>query len=423
MGEAASLALIDANQFYVACERVFDPKLTGVPVVVLSNNDGCIIARSEEVQALGIGMSEPIFKVRPLIARHHIRTFSSNYALYGDMSRRVNDVLNRFSPEAEVYSIDETFLGLAGLGIGDPWIWGQDLRATVKRWTGIPTCVGLGPSKTLAKLANKIAKKNPVFSGVCDLSDLVVRTAVLRACPVGQVWGIGPALARKLAGIGVTTAGELCDLDARLARQLGTVVLERIVRELQGVSCLALELIPPTRKGLAVTRSFGRPVPDLDGVLEAVAMYATRAGEKLRAHGLVAGQLAAFLHTSPHKEGPQHYGGCTARLLPMSADTRDLVAAAQRCLRAAWREGFAYVKAGVILDDLRRREDVPPCLFAEPRAGSEALMAAMDRINARHGRHTIFPAAMGVARPWRQRTAHRSPRYTTCLKELPQVRA
>lgn len=423
MGEPHPLALCDSNNFYVSCERVFDRKLEGIPVLVLSNNDGCAIARSEEVKALGVKMGEPAFKLRSLIEKHGIRVFSSNYVLYGDMSRRVNDVLNQFSPNVEIYSIDESFLDLSGFGPKDLWVYAQDMRSAVKRWTGIPTCVGIGPTKTLAKLANATAKKNPVFGGVCDLTEPAVRRAVMRCFPVRDVWGIGGATAQKLAALGVNSAGELRDLDAKLARQLGTVVLERIVRELQGVPCLELELSPPARKGLAVTRSFGQPVTTLDGVLEAVAMYATRAGEKLRTHGLVAGQLSAFLHTNPHKPGPRYHGARSTRLAPMSDDTRDLVAAARRCIEAAWRDGFAYVKAGVILDDLRPREAAPRGLFERPRPQSEALMAAVDRLNARYGRHTVFPAAMGIERPWKLRAAHHSPHYTTRLGEVPRVRA
>jgi DNA polymerase V len=343
-------------------------------------------------------MGEPAFRLRPLIERHGVRVFSSNYALYGDMSRRVNEVLAGLGPGAEVYSIDETFLDLSGFGHRDLWAYGQDLRATVRRWTGIPTCVGLGPTKTLAKLANAVAKKNPAFGGVCDLSDPAVRAAVLRAFPVADVWGIVAATTRRLAALGVTTAGALRDLDPGLARKAGTVVLERVVRELRGVACLEPELVPPARKSTAVTRSFGRPLTALPELLEAVAAYATRAGEKLRRHGLVAGQLTAFLHTDPHKPERRYHGARGTRLVPMSDDTRDLVAAARRCVEAAWRDGFAYVKAGVILDDLRARGDAPPCLFAVERPGSAALMRAVDGLNARHGRHAVFPAARGSGR-------------------------
>lgn len=423
MTAPAPIALIDCNNFYVSCERVFDRRLEGVPVLVLSNNDGCAIARSQEVKALGIRMGEPAFKLRPLIRQHGIRVFSSNYVLYGDMSRRVNEVVHQFSPEIEIYSIDETFVDLSGFGQKDLWAYGQEMRATVKRWTGIPTCVGIGPTKTLAKLANAVAKKNPTFGAVCDLSDTAVRSAVLRAFPVGDVWGVGSATTRKLAAVGVTTAAGLRDLEPAQARQIGTVVLERLVQELRGTRCLELELVAPARKGMAVTRSFGQPVTTLTGVLEAVAAYATRAAEKLRAHGLVAGQLSAFLHTNPHKACPQYHGARASRLVPMTDDTRDLIAASRRCIESAWRDGFAYVKAGVILDDLRPSKEAPPCLFEAPRPHSAALMSAVDRLNARYGRHTVFPGAMGIDRPWKLRAEHHSPHYTTRIGELPVVMA
>lgn len=426
MAAAASYALIDCNNFYVSCERVFDRKLEGVPVLVLSNNDGCAIARSQEVKALGVKMGAPAFTLRDLIARHSIRVFSSNYTLYGDMSRRVNAVVADFAPDVEVYSIDETFLGLAGFARRDLRAMCQDLRATVARCTGIPTCVGIGSTKTLAKLANAAAKKNPAFGGACDLSAEAARDAVLRAFPIADVWGIGPATADKLAALGVATAAGLRDLSTRQARALGTVTLERTVLELGGLSCLALEDAAPQRKGMAVTRSFGRPVTSLDELREAVAAYATRAGEKLRAHGLAAGQLAAFFHTSRFRDdGPRHHGQRSTRLVPMTADTRQLIGAALRCVEAAWRggRGCRYVKAGVLLDNLCRSEDAPPALFAAPAPRSNALMAAMDRANAKFGRNTVFPAAMGIERGWKLRAAHHSPRYTTRLDELPRVRA
>lgn len=264
---------------------------------------------------------------------------------------------------------------------------------------------------------------SPFSANRTDLSDASVRSAVPWAFSVGDVWGVGPAHAAKLAGAGVATAGGLRDLDARHARQLGGVVLERVATELRGVPCLALELLPARRKGTAVTRSFGRPVTTLGEALEAVAAYATRAGEKLRSHGLVAGQLAAFVHTSPHRPGPHRHGARSTRLVPMSADTRELVAAASRCLRAAWRDGYSYVKAGVILDDLRPPAEAPAALFAAPRPGSDALMRAVDGRNARYGRNTVFPAAMGIERGWKLKGEHHSPRYTTRLADLPVVRA
>lgn len=423
MPSSPPIALVDCNNFYVSCERVFDPRLEGVPVLVLSNNDGCAVARSNEVKALGIRMGEPAFTLRPLIEKHRIRVFSSNYVLYGDMSRRVYDVLHGFSPEIEGYSIDESFLGLGGFGGRDLVAHAQDMRARVRQWTGIPTCVGIGPTKTLAKLANHAAKKRPGFEGVCDFTDEGTRNQVMCEVAVEEVWGIGRQTTLKLAKLGITTVAQLRDLDPKQARQMGTVVLERTIMELRGVPCLALEDVVPQRKGIACTRSFGRVVTELDELLEAISSHATRAGDKLRGHGLVAGKLAAFFHTSPHRDDPQYHGSRTTRLHPMTADTPALIAAASRCVRAAWRAGYRLVKCGVILDDLCAVENAPRCLFQVPSPKAATCMAAMDGLNARFGRGTVFMAAVGTARGWKLRAEHHSPCYTTRLAEVPTVRA
>ena len=417
------IALIDCNNFYVSCERVFDPKLEGVPVLVLSNNDGCCIARSNEVKALGVKMGEPAFKLRPLIAKHGIRVFSSNYVLYGDMSRRVYEVLHGFSPDIECYSIDESFLSLAGFEHRDLNGYGHEMRAKVKQWTGIPTCVGIAPTKTLAKLANHAAKKRPGFDGVCDLMDEAIRNRIMQEIDVGEVWGVGRATTAKLAAIGVTTVANLRDLDPKQARQFGTVVLERTVMELRGIPCLALEDVAPQRKGIACTRSFGRVVTELDELLAAAASHSTRAGEKLRSHGLVAGKLTAFFHTSPHQDGPRYHGARTTQLYPMTANTPELIAATSRCIRAAFRPGFRLVKCGIILDDLMAAEDAPRGLFDAPSPKATAAMTTMDGLNARFGRGTVFMAAVGVTHGWKQRAEHHSPCYTTRIAEVPVVRA
>ncbi len=293
-----SFALIDGNSFYCSCERVFDPAIARRPVIVLSNNDGCAVARTAEAKALGIGMGEPYFNIKDLSRDNQVAVYSSNYTLYGDMSARLNAIYRQWCPDVEIYSIDESFLDMTDIRPADRSAFGRDLRSTVRQWTGIPTCVGIGPTKTLAKLANHIAKKNEALEGVCDLTNTNDRKAWLDRIEVGEVWGVGAASQRKLSEIGIATAGDLARLDARLARNLLSVVGERTVLELQGVSCLPLEDVPPQRKGCAVTRSFGTPVTDLAGMLEAVAAYAARAGEKLRRHGLQATHMAVFMHTS-----------------------------------------------------------------------------------------------------------------------------
>ena len=253
------IALIDCNNFYVSCERLFDTSLHGIPVIVLSNNDGCAVARSEEAKALGIRMGAPVFKIRDLMQRHGVRALSSNYTLYGDLSRRVVDVLHAYSPRLDVYSIDETFVDLSGFG-DRMEAHAARMREAVRTETGIPTCVGIGPTKTLAKLANFAAKKNPIFAGACNLMHPLVRDYVMRRVPIGEIWGVGPATEARLRAQGVTTAPELRDLPLPLERKIGTVVLERLAAELRGIACLDFEDVAPQRKGMAVTRSAGTPM-------------------------------------------------------------------------------------------------------------------------------------------------------------------
>lgn len=416
------LALVDCNNFYVSCERVFDPKLIGVPVGVLSNNDGCFVARSNELKALGVAMGQPLFQVRDLVRRHNVRVLSSNYALYGDMSARVTDCLRGFSPALEVYSIDESFLDLTGFDGRDLPAYAREMRTRVQRWTGIPTCVGLAPTKTLAKLANHSAKKALVDgSGICDLGPPALRDRVLPLVPVGVVWGIGRRSVEKLSRLGVRTAADLRDLDPRLARQTLSVVGERIVHELRGTACLSLELAPRPRQTTAFTRSFGQPVTEWEPMRQAVAAYATRAGEKLRQEVLAAEALQVFLLTSPFRPGPGYANSATVELCLPTDDTFALIQAATSGVRRIWREGYEYVKAGVILSGLVPVEKVQPDLLsASDRQRGARLMSALDAINSRMGKDTLVPAGT-IGRSWRMRQERQSPAYTTCLNDIPTV--
>jgi Nucleotidyltransferase/DNA polymerase involved in DNA repair len=416
--------LANCNNFYVSCERVFNPKLEGVPVGVLSNNDGCFVARSAELKALGVKMGQPLFEVRDLVRSHNVRVLSSNYALYGDLSARVTDCLRGFTPRLEVYSIDESFLDLSGFDGRDLRAYAANIRDTVRRWTGIPTCVGMGPTKSLAKISNHASKKALLDdSGVCDLSAADEREHVLRIVPVEDVWGIGRRSAEKLGMLGIKTAADLRDMEPRRARQVLTVVGERIVYELRGLSCLPLDLAPAPRRTTAVTRSFGQPVTAWEAMREAVAAYATRATEKLRTEGLAAEALQVFLHTSPFRPGPSYSNACTVELRPATDDTFAMIAVATAAARHIWRDGFAYSKAGVILSGLVPIAKVQPDLLnATDRARGARLMAAMDAINRTMGRDTLVPAAT-VGRAWRMRQDNRSPSYTTELADVPVVRA
>ena len=419
------VAISDSANFYVTAERIFDPTLKNVPVIVLSNNDGCAIARSDEAKALGIKMGTPLHHIRETVDAHGIRVFSSNYTLYGDISRRVVEVYEDFTPNVEIYSIDECFLDF--VGFKDRTAHAMALRAAVLRRVGVPVRIGIAPTKTLAKCANDIAKKNPIFAGVLDMMDESLARWLLPRVPVGDIWGVGRKTTDKLKALGVHTAADLRDLPIRQARAVGTVVLERIVLELQGEACLAFEDVVPQRKGMAVTRSAGTPMTDFDTLFQAITAHASRGAEKLRQHGLVAGTLTVFFHTNKHRpDRPQYTASRTTRMTPMSSDTFDLVEAARRCAEAGWPKSdarnFGFTKAGIMLNDLVRFEDRPQTLFDQARPKSPALMKALDDVNDRFGKKTMVLASEGMKQAWRLRADHRSPRYTTRMEDLPVVR-
>lgn len=419
------IAISDSANFYVSAERIFDPTLKNVPVIVLSNNDGCAVARSDEAKALGIKMGEPLHLLQDKIKAHGVRVFSSNYTLYGDISRRVVEVYEDFTPNIEIYSIDECFLDFGGFE--DRTGHARAMRREVLRRIGVPVRVGIAPTKTLAKCANDIAKKNPIFEGVLDMMDDRLTDWLLPMVPIGDIWGIGRKTNAKLQKLGIYTAADLQAMPTKQARAVGTVVLERTVLELQGEACLAFDDVEPQRKGMAVTRSSGQPMMDFDTVFQAVTSHITRAAEKLRQHGLVAGTLTVFFHTNRHrKDKPQYAGSRSTRLVPMTSDTFELVQAARRCAEAAWPKGknttYGFTKAGIMLDDLLPIEDRPRTLFEVHRPKASAVMLALDQINDRFGKKTMVLASEGMKRPWQLRSDHRSPRYTTRLSDLPVVR-
>ncbi|KQT80153.1 Y-family DNA polymerase [Methylobacterium sp. Leaf466] len=420
-------ALSDGNSFYCSCERVFDSRLARVPVIVLSNNDGCAIARTAEAKALGIKMGDPFFKIRQTCHAQGIRVYSSNYALYGDMSARVNEVYQRFSPRIEIYSIDESFLDLTDVRSQDRVVLARDMQSTVQKWTGIPTCVGLGSTKTLAKLANHIAKKVPELDGVCDLTDPVAYDHWLCRIAPGEIWGVGPSTVRKLEALGCDSVADVRDLDPRAARKGMTVVGERLVYELRGVACLDLETVAATRKGCAVTRSFSDRVEDQATMEQAVAAHASRLGEKLRREALGTDHLTVFFHTSEHDRGnPQRSVSAVVTLPEATNDTLALIKAATTGVRRVWRPGYRYSKAGIITTDLVPLAASQRALIgALDRERSGPMMEAMDACNRRWGRGAVVPASAGwmKARSWSTKFEMRSPRYTTRVAEVPTVRA
>ena len=391
-------------------------------MVVLSNNDGCAIARTAEAKALGIKMGDVWHLVRGKRELAAVEWLSSNYALYGDMSRRMYQVLAERVPRVEPYSIDEMFLDLDGMG--DVTDMCRSLREDVLRIVKIPTCIGWGPSKTIAKLANALAKDNPGMDGVCDLTCADTRSMHYAQLAPGEVWGIGAKTAEKLERAGVNTIAAFVAMDPQATRDMLTVVGARIQQELRGVSCLPLSEWSATRKGVASTRSFGRPITEWREMREAVAAYASRAAEKLRAEGLQACRLAVFLQTNPHAPGePWHSGQRAARIEPTN-DSRDLIREAVRMLKPLWRDGFRYAKAGVMLDDLVPHARQPAMMFpTRDPVRSRKVMAAVDSVNARYGRGTLRPLATGIARSWGTRSSRLSPRYTTHAGEMLEATA
>jgi DNA polymerase V len=420
-----TFGIIDCNNFYVSCERVFRPDLEGKPVIVLSNNDGCAVARSAEAKALGIKMGDPAFKLRDLIKRENVRVFSSNYALYGDVSRRVSDTLGSMVPTIENYSIDESFLNLGEFAEREVEPLARALRQRVHRWVGIPTCVGIAPTKTLAKVANFIAKKRPQYRGVCDMRSSQVRAELLPTVPVDEVWGIGSASAAKLIKIGVRTAADLAALDSDNARALMTVTGGRTVYELRGISCLPLELMEPTRKGIAVTRSFGAAVTSWEPMREAIASYATRAAEKMRRYRVAAENIFVFMHTNTFNNDPLYSNGASARFVETTNDTGEVIALAVRLGERLWRDGFRYSKCGVMITELLPETVRQPALWGElDREKRERAWKAMDKLNATLGRDTIRILSAGPKEAaWKLRAECRSPRWTTRWEELPRVRS
>jgi DNA polymerase V len=417
-----AIAIVDANEFYVSCERVFDPGLRGRPVVVLSNNDGCVISRSREAKALGIGMGVPLFKVRNIVEDNGVAVFSSNYALYGDLSLRLADAFHEFTPDVEVYSIDEAFLCLEerpGQSFKD---YGLDIKAKVYKWTGVPCSLGISQTKTLAKVAQRFTKKYAEAQGVLDLTDPSEQTRVLEETPVGDVWGVGPAYAKVLKGAGVDTARKLRDADRRWVRQRMTVVGARVVEELRGISCLPIERCPQGRKSVTCSRSFGVMVESLEELREAVAVYMTKAAERLRRSRLAAGVVTVFINTSRFDPSTQYSNSATFELAYSTDSTDELLAWALRGLERIYRAGYRYKKAGVMLNKLAPAEQLSMRLFGDERfEKSRRVIRAVDEINARHGQGAI---RFGAARPggrWETKFLRRSRRYTTCLAEVLRV--
>lgn len=411
-------ALVDCNNFYVSCERVFQPKLVGVPTVVLSNNDGCIIARSNEAKALGIDMGAPYFKVRDLLAKEGVEVRSSNYTLYGDMSKRVMQTLEQFAPGVHIYSIDEAFLDVH---IPDAFAFAKELRQTVSQWTGIPVSIGIASTKTLAKVANSLAKKE---GGVFEIND---PEPILREFPVGKIWGIGRQLSARLEGKGICTAWDLSQADDHWVRRELSVVGLRTVMELRGVSCLPLEEAPLPKKSVVTSKSFGRPVSQYSELKEALASYTARAAEKIRKQRSLASYISIFVVPKPIFGGRSNTSySLDLRLPEPTSYTPVLVHYGALALERLWRENTAYNKIGVMLADLVPEVYYQKDFFVRSPQSFERqsqVMRLMDQLNQNAGKKALRIASEGFKQEWQMRQEKRTPRYTTRWSELLQVKS
>ena len=425
----ALIALVDCNNFYVSCERVFRPDLLNKPVAVLSNNDGCIVSRSQEVKDLGIKMAVPVHQVQALINRYHIQLFSSNYTLYADMSQRVMQCLEMYSPLIEVYSIDESFLDLSGICQSDSVCYGQQIKRSIFQQTGIPVCVGMGPTKTLAKLANYAAKKWKKTGGVVDLSDTARRNKLMRLVPVKEVWGIGRQTTKRLQLMGINTVYDLAKQPVELIQAQFNIVVARTVMELEGIPCLSLEDVPADKQQIVCSRSFKWRLTRLDELAQALASFCSRAAEKLRNQGSVTGSIMVFIRTNPfNSEEPQYHRSIYTLLNQASNDTRQIISTAKRLLKEIYKSGYRFQQCGVQLGHIQaestlKQIDLFDCFKNDAcnNNRSSTLMTTIDEINQRYPK-AITLSATAINTGWQTSVEHLSQRYTSNWNELATVK-
>ncbi len=415
----AAIALIDANNFYVSCERLFRPDLRDKPVVVLSNNDGCIVSRSEEAKALGIGMAEPAFKVKDLLENNRVAVFSSNYALYGDLSQRMFGILQDFSPDLEYYSIDEAFANLQAESSAELEQLGRTIRSRIAQYIGIPVSIGIASTKTLAKVAAHHAKRSIKARGVLNLADSPYLDLALAKTPIAEVWGLGRKLSAKLLGYSYETALKLSKGKDDELRRLLNIVGMRTVYELRGTSCFPIEHDHRPRKTVIVSRSFGSPIYAIEDLASALSYHTIRAGEKLRRSKQVAGALTVYIRTNRFRNEERYTGEITLPLSPKTDTTPELLAKALAGLSQIYAPGRRYHKAGVMLTDLSAAEALPLRLWeSEAHERERRLMHTIDEVNAKFGRDTVQFGVPEKEARWQMRTERCSPHYTSRWEEL-----
>ena len=417
------IALCDVNNFYVSCERVFDPSLWHRPVIVLSNNDGCAVARSGEVKKLGVKMAAPFYQIKELVQKHNIVTLSSNYALYGDMSQRVDNIIAQYSDQVENYSIDECFIKFKGHEHLDLIQHCQNLRQQIWQWLGLPVCVGIAPSKTLAKVANHYAKKRSSLNSVLKLTNEYQIKRALEHLPVRDIWGVGARSGQHLNDIGITTALQLRDADLKSMRKRFSVVMERTILELRGVSCIEFDADPEKKKQIICTRSFGEKINHIQPLKEAIAYHVTRACVTLREQESVAQSITVSIRTAIYNNNNKQYSNSITLKLPQaSSHTCDFITAATKGLERIFKQGFNYKKAGIILNNISDTGAIQTDLFMPPPDEcNNDLMQVMDNINARFGKGTLRSGQEGFGDQWIMKSEIKSPAYTTKFSEVIRV--
>jgi DNA polymerase V len=414
-------SLVDCNNFFVSCERVFNPKLEGRPVIILSSNDGCAIARSNEAKECGVKMAQPLYQFADIVKKHDIQVLSGNFHLYTDMSNRVMQVLANMAPETQPYSIDECFLDITGM-TEDPDEYGQIVQAKVKQWTGIPVGIGIAETKTLAKVANRIAKVSKKTGGVLNLVGSQWQEKALERTEVGDVWGIGKQFTKKLNRNGIKTALDLThQADGWVRQQMGVGGL-KTVRELRGEDCIGFDSIPQPKKTTLVSRSFGKTITELDELINAVTVFATTAAADIRKANLVSSAVSVFMETNRFSNDPQYAPSQAIELSPVTNNTKHIVRAAIQGVKEAYREGFKFKKAGVMLLDLIDADKAPLSLFDHHDPKDDKLIEAFDEIIRQQGPGAINFGTAGQQSTWHSASAFRSPRFTTEWSDIPTVK-
>jgi len=416
-------ALVDCNNFYASCERVFNPNLQGKPLAILSNNDGCVIARSDEVKSLGLPMGAPAFKYKAFFRHHKVHVYSSNYPLYGDMSRRVMRILERFTPDVEVYSIDEAFLKFQGFENYDLKSYGDDIRKTVLKWTGIPTCVGIAPTKALSKIANKIARKFPKETGGVYIIDTdLKRLKALKWTPIEKVWGIGYSLQKHLIKNNCKTAYDFVKLSDLWVRQSFSITQWKLKKDLEGISKIEMEQIK-NKRAIATTRSFETILEDLTDIKERISTFASSCAEKLRRQNSSCHMLIVFLKSNRFITQSKQYRASTIVSMPFPTDSTLVIStSAVKAIESIFKKGIYYKKAGVILTGIVPSYNRQLQIFDHEDFRHKPLMSTIDRLNNKYSTKKLKLANQDLKRTWKMRQAHLSPQYTTSLKDIIKVK-